>query len=99
MSLTSCANMSEEAKQRWLIAGAVLAAAGGAYAIGRNQGYANGYAAHQLTDYDWAWDQFYNANYALVWACRGKQTGQFADMAKCQYKPQNDLTWPGYSTR
>ena len=45
-------------------------------------------------DYDWAWDQFYNKNYQLVWACRGKQTGQFAEIANCANKTQNDSTWP-----
>ena len=45
-------------------------------------------------DYDWSWDQFYNKNYQLVWACRGKQTGQFADLENCTNKPKNDFTWP-----
>ena len=50
-----------------------------------------------VTDYDWAWDQFYNQSYQLVWVCRGKQTGEFATQDKCAYKPQNDFTWPSKS--
>ena len=46
-------------------------------------------------DYDWAWDQFRNEYGQFVWACRGKQTGEFADQVRCQFKPMNDFTWPG----
>lgn len=44
-------------------------------------------------DIDWAWDEFYN-NGQLVWACRGKQTGEFANDYACAGKPKNDFTWP-----
>lgn len=45
-------------------------------------------------DYSWQWDQFYNAYRQLVWACRGEQTGQFAELSKCAGKAQLDWKWP-----
>lgn len=73
-----------------LLGAAIIAVA--ANSGGGGGGYANPYAP--VHDYDWAWDQFFNENYALVWACRGKQSGQFAALEKCSYKFQNDHTWP-----
>jgi hypothetical protein len=71
------------------VAAAAAIAAGGGSGGGGTGG--NSFAP---TDYDWAWDQYYNQYRQLVWSCRGKQTGQFAELSKCQYKVQNDLTWP-----
>ena len=73
-----------------------VVAVAGAVAIAANGGGGGGsnYAAQ---DYDWAWDEFYNQHYQLVWACRGKQTGQFADLEKCAYKYKSDITWPAKS--
>ncbi len=45
-------------------------------------------------DRDWAWDQFYHSTGSLVWACRGVQTGQFAEKYRCAGKSQNDYRWP-----
>jgi len=45
-------------------------------------------------DYEWDWDQFFNDDYRLVWACRGVQTGQFADTHHCSGKFQVDSRWP-----
>ena len=45
-------------------------------------------------DTEWDWDQFYNDSYQLVWACRGVQTGQFADEGRCYSKFQTDSRWP-----
>ena len=45
-------------------------------------------------DYDWAWDQFYHSSGSLVWACRGIQTGRFAEKTKCYGKPKHDNRWP-----
>lgn len=47
-------------------------------------------------DYAWAWDLQRGSNGALVWVCRGIQSGQYAQQSKCQYKWQNDSQWPGY---
>ncbi len=46
------------------------------------------------TDYSWAWDQYYNQYGQLVWSCRGRQTGQFAELYRCQGSIQSDFTWP-----
>lgn len=68
----------------------VLAVAG-AVALANSPGGGSGYAP---TDYDWAWDEFYNQYNQLVWSCRGMQTGQFAELDKCAYKVKIDSTWP-----
>lgn len=52
------------------------------------------YTPYVVTDFDWAWDQFYNEHSQLVWACRGKQTGQFAVLERCNFKSKDDSTWP-----
>jgi hypothetical protein len=77
-----------------LVAAAVVAAArsgggGGAVAVGGGAGYAGA-----NYDYDWEWDQYYGAGYALVWSCRGVQTGQFAEPYRCNGKMQTDWKWP-----
>lgn len=62
---------------------AVLAAAagGGSGGVKNNSGY--------------AWDQFYDGNYNLVWRCRSKATGQFAYNSSCYGKAKYDNTWTG----
>lgn len=47
------------------------------------------------TDTSWAWDQFQSTSGGLMWACRGKQTGRFADQWRCAGLPMGDFTWPG----
>lgn len=78
----------------------VLAVLGAALVAVAKSGSGGAYAPYtpyephsSITDYDWAWDQFYNQYNLLVWACRGKQTGQFAVLEKCAWKPKHDLTW------
>ena len=44
-------------------------------------------------DYQWDWDAFYRDG-RLVWACRGVQTGRFAELERCRGKPKNDSRWP-----
>lgn len=46
-------------------------------------------------DAEWDWDQLYDQRYNLVWACRGVQTGEFADPMRCSGKFQSDGRWPG----
>lgn len=72
--------------------GLALVAVGAAAYYGAKRG--GGGQANAVTDYDWDWDQFYHQG-SLTWACRGVQTGQFAESSHCAYKPQNDLRWPG----
>lgn len=47
------------------------------------------------TDSSFAWDQFQANNGQLMWACRGRQTGRFADQWRCSGLPMNDFAWPG----
>lgn len=70
------------------VAAAVAAVAAGS----RGGGYPNSYAP--TNDHEWDWDQFYTQNYQLVWACRGVQTGEFADAWRCNGKPKTDSRWP-----
>ena len=66
---------------------------GGAYV---QPDYGRTYAQpYTTTDYAWQWDQFLNDKGQLVWACRGEQTGQFADSSRCAGKAQIDWKWPG----
>jgi len=87
--LTGCATPQD--RQKWAIVAAAFAVGAVAYSVARNGGGGGGTAA---ADYDWDWDQFYNAN-MLVWACRGIQTGQFAEESRCAYKVKTDYRWPG----
>lgn len=73
---------------------AVAAAKSGGGAGGAAVGGSAGYGSTAY-DYDWEWDQFYNQNHLLVWACRGVQTGEFAEQYHCAGKLQTDWKWPG----
>ncbi len=46
------------------------------------------------SDTDWAWDEFYDDRWVLIWRCRGKQTLQWAPDDKCLLKPKIDSQWP-----
>lgn len=72
----------------------ILGAAAAVAAVRAGGGAAAG-AGAGASDYDWAWDEFRNQYGQLVWACRGKQTGEFAVSERCRFKPVNDYTWPG----
>lgn len=71
----------------------MLAIGAAAYSSGYNS--VNSYAA-PASDFDWAWDLQRGSYNSLVWVCRGRQTGQYADQSRCAYKYQADNTWPGY---
>jgi len=47
--------------------------------------------------YGYAWDQFYDDNRNLVWACRDRSNGQFSESWHCSGKLQVDTTWPSKS--
>ena len=51
-------------------------------------------ALKEYHDHEWDWDSFYNQG-QHVWACRGVQTGQFAEYEHCSDKIQTDDRWPG----
>ena len=72
-----------------LIVGAVVAAASS------GGGGGGTYVPAASSDYQWQWDGFRNGYGALQWACRGVQTGQFADAYHCSGQLQMDDTWPG----
>jgi hypothetical protein len=74
---------------RTILTGAALL--GVAAAISKGGGGGGGY---QPEDYEWDWDQFYNQYRTLVWACRGIQTGQFAEPYRCSGRYQTDSRWP-----
>ena len=67
--------------------------AGAGYAASRPDGLQPG---RQLgVDTAWDWDQFADENGRWVWACRGVQTGQFADDHYCRGLVRIDGRWPG----
>lgn len=85
----------EDSTSKYVAAGLGLLAIGAlAYAAGQNTGA--GYAPAAPTDYDWAWDLQRGTNNSLVWVCRGRQSGRYADQSRCAYKYQSDNAWPGY---
>lgn len=75
------------------IAVAGVAAAAGAAA--KNGG--GGYYSPPPQGYGVAWDQFYGANYSVIWRCRDRATGRFVDDYYCAGTPMIDTTWPGWS--
>lgn len=48
-----------------------------------------------VLDISWAWDSFLDQNGLRRWACRGKNTGEFADETSCSSQTKTDATWPG----
>src|SRR5690606_21767936 len=88
-SLLDCKKIMDD-RHSAIAIGAILGAA--LIAVSQSGGGGSGYAP--VSDYDYAWDQYYNQYGQLVWACRGKQTGQFSYLENCRYKPANDYTWP-----
>lgn len=76
--------------------GLAAALAAIAVAAARRGGGGGGTAS---SDYTWDWDQFQNAYGQLVWSCRGVQTGQFADLWRCNGLAKTDYRWPGLARR
>lgn len=95
ISLSACANFDSERFQQGLQAAYLINQAQYAnYQALNSQAVAAPLAPTPIADFDWAWDQFYHQG-QLVWVCRGAQSGQFAQVERCAYKPQNDYRWPG----
>lgn len=82
-----------QARANTLAAIGLIVVGAAAVAAASRGGGGNSYAP--TTDYSWDWDQFYDQSGQLVWACRGKQTGQFAEHSNCSGRPYIDATWPG----
>ncbi|TRC98416.1 hypothetical protein FJV76_24990 [Mesorhizobium sp. WSM4303] len=74
---------------------AVAAVGGAAVAVAANNGGGGYYPPPSA--YGVAWDQFYGANYSVIWRCRDKATGRFVDDYYCASAPMIDSTWPGWS--
>lgn len=91
LSRERCEEIAADERRAAAIFLAVLAV--GAAAAAGSGGGGNSYAGTR--DYNWAWDQFANQNGVLVWACRGIQTGQFAEEYHCMGKFKADTVWPG----
>ena len=87
-----------------VLLGAIAAIAVGVLlgkAIGRGGG---GFAPAPIpkaatSDYEWDWDEFRDGGGHLVWLCRGVQTGQFAEDARCLGRAKIDFRWPGHFFR
>jgi len=64
---------------------------GAVYAIAASNGGGGGGGGHAPSDSDWDWDyQPKNGQ----WACRGIQTGQYAELSKCAGDYKDDDRWP-----
>jgi hypothetical protein len=76
---------------------ALAAVALGAAAVAYSAAHQSGSSGTQSVTYDreWDWDLFHDQYGNLVAACRGVQTGQFADGWRCSGKAQTDWRWPG----
>lgn len=70
----------------------VIIIAGVAYAISESggSGSSNGFK-NSRTDTDWDWDWQPGSN---SWACRGINTGQYAELVKCRFDAKDDDRWP-----
>lgn len=81
--------------QRAAIA-AGIAAGALAYAAAQDGGGSGGGGTYYApnTDHDWDWDFFYDEYGRPTWACRGIQTGRFAELRHCQYDVKDDNRWP-----
>lgn len=74
-----------------------VVAAGAAYCLSSEDCGGGGYSSGQsngVTSTGFAWDQFYDGNGQLVWRCRDKSNGRFANNYSCSGKYQVDTTWP-----
>lgn len=70
---------------------AAVAVIGAAVAVCSNNNCGGG-----SSGYGYAWDQFQHPNaFGLMWACRSRATGQFADNYHCNGLAMHDNTWPG----
>lgn len=91
----SCARLVKEANEKAVAAAAVVIGVIAIAAAARKGGGGSSYAPTTgVTDTDWSWDLFYNEYRQSVWACRGHQTGRFAELSRCEYKPKIDSRWP-----
>jgi hypothetical protein len=93
-SVSDCPSIIADADRTNAAIGAALVGAAVLYQASKSGGGGGGSAAATTGDYSYAWDQFYHSSGSLVWACRGRQTGRFAQASNCAYEPRHDQTWP-----
>jgi hypothetical protein len=86
-------------RQDAAIAAAVVILGVAAIAASKAGGGGGSAYAPAQAEYAWDWDLFYNQYNQLVWACRGIQTGQFADQWRCGGKVKTDARWPSLSAQ
>ena len=98
LTYDGCLTLIDEANKKAATA-AAIALGVIALALAARSGGGGGGTSNQpsATDYLWEWDEFYNEHYQLVWTCRGVQTGQFADLGRCNGKFKSDWKWPSKS--
>jgi len=89
-----CVTLLQEDQRQKAMAAALIIGAIAVAAAARGGGGGGTGSSYAATDYDWDWDMFYNEYRQLVWACRGVQSGQFADQSRCAYKVKADTRWP-----
>jgi len=92
LSFPRCEAMVADADDKAKTALGVLLAAVAVVAIAKSGGGGGG--AGEPVDVEWDWDLFYNEYRQLVWACRGVQTAQFAEVWRCNGKAKVDARWP-----
>lgn len=92
-----CADLvvAERKKAAAVIGGLLLVGAIAAAAKGGGGGYRAPVPAYNVADTQWDWDYMNGGNGFPIWVCRGVQTGQFAEEAKCAGRLMNDGRWPG----
>lgn len=103
LSSARCESILAERSQNRAVAGIAILAGALLVAAARRGGGASQSTASQplaqqsgpTVDYEWEWDQFYNQASQPIWACRGVQTGQFANEQRCFGKAKIDWKWPG----
>lgn len=76
-----------------LVVGVLIIGAAAAIIQGDTGGHNGAYSS--IVDYSWRWDLFRDQYGYRQWACRGMQTGQFAEEYKCASQLKADFTWPG----
>lgn len=77
-----------------IAAAAIVAVAAAGVAVCANNGNCAGGGAYSGGA---DWDQFYDKNYRLVWACREIYTGRFTYASNCAGKYKSDHRWPSKS--
>jgi hypothetical protein len=97
LDFPGCQAMVEKADNDTKLALGAILLVGLAVAAAKSGGGGGGPA--EAVDLEWDWDLFYNEYRQLVWACRGVQTGQFADAWRCAGKAKVDTRWPGLQAR